>query len=128
MSLHKWFNYTQSNAWMGLKLLIDKVRSCKFYLKTTESASKIKCSSSRTKTSEILKSYSHFKSLFLFHIGYTIYTYRQVHVYKQVNFGSKLDKICAEMKLRVLCTSTPVQHRYIYLFLSHWCNLIFGVF
>jgi len=30
-------------------------------LKTTEPASKIKCSSSRTKTSEILKSYSHLK-------------------------------------------------------------------
>jgi len=30
-------------------------------MKTTEPASKIKCSSSRTDTSEILKCYSHFK-------------------------------------------------------------------
>jgi len=47
-------------------------------LKTTEPASKIKFSSSRTETIEILKSYSHFKIafilyLFLFHIGYIIY-------------------------------------------------------
>jgi len=30
-------------------------------LKTTEPALKVKCSSSQTETSEILKSYSHFK-------------------------------------------------------------------
>jgi len=27
--------------------------------------------------------------------------------------GSKLDKLCTEMKPADLCTSTPVQHRYI---------------
>ena len=27
--------------------------------------------------------------------------------------GSKLDKLCTEMKPAHLCTSTPVQHRYI---------------
>ena len=47
--------------WKAYVDIIDIIRSCKFYFKTTEPSSKIKCSSSRTKTSEILKSYSHFK-------------------------------------------------------------------
>ena len=33
--------------------------------------------------------------------------------YKQTYFGSERDKSCTEMRPAVLCTSVPVQHRYI---------------
>ena len=44
-----------------LNLSIDIIRSCKFLLKTTEPAPKMKCNSSRTEMYEILKSYTNLK-------------------------------------------------------------------
>ena len=61
---------------------LDWYNSVKFLLKTTEPASKIKCSSSRTETSEMLNLFilSNRRAftfyLFLFHIDCTIYTYQ----------------------------------------------------